>query len=159
MIAPVMALEEAGALITLASDTKSHDLFQSMRMAIAVARIRGAAYQITARTVLGWAITNGAAALGLGGVVGALAEGMKADVVVLDAREPGLRPIVDGFGIVVHSGVGANVETVLVDGRIVLDERRPTRFDAADVVNAAQAVASRLWRESGWAPVVEEPPA
>jgi 5-methylthioadenosine/S-adenosylhomocysteine deaminase len=91
--------------------------------------------------------------------VGALAEGMKADVVVLDAREPGLRPIVDGFGIVVHSGVGASVETVLVDGRIVLDERRPTRFDAADVLGAAQAVATRLWRESGWAPVGAAPPA
>lgn len=70
MVAPIAALEAAGARITLATDTKSHDLFQSVRMAIAVARIRGAGYELNARRALGWAITGGAAALGLAGELG-----------------------------------------------------------------------------------------
>lgn len=152
-IAPIRALEAAGALITLGTDTKSGDLFEGMRMAIAAARLRGAGYEVNARTALRWATVNGAAALGLAGEVGALAPGMKADLLLLDAWAPNLRPIVDGIGVIVHSGVGANVETVFVDGRVVLEGGRPTRFDGEEVVAAAQEVATRLWRKSGW-PIV-----
>lgn len=153
MMAPVRALEAAGALVTLATDTRSADLFETMRWAIAIARLRGAGYEVTARTVLAWATANGALALGLQDEVGALAPGMKADLVVLDARLPNLRPIVDGVGVIVHGGTGANVEMVVVDGRVVLEGGRPTRVDPDEVVAAAQAVASRLWRAQGW-PVV-----
>lgn len=154
MIAPIQALEDAGVTITLASDTKLHDLFEAMRGAIAVARIRGGGRAFNARAALRWATANGAAALGLAGEIGALAVGMKADVVLLDALAPNLRPIVDGFGILVHNGVGANVVTVVVDGRVVLEDGRPTRFDAAEVIAGAQTVADRLWRASGWRPVL-----
>jgi 5-methylthioadenosine/S-adenosylhomocysteine deaminase len=154
MVAPIKALEDAGALITLATDTESHDLFEAMRAAISVARVRGGTRKFNARTALRWATANGAAALGLASEVGALAPGMKADVVLLDALSPNLRPIVDGFGVL---GVGANVDTVIVDGRVVLEDGRPTRFDVREVVAAAQIVANRLWRESGWTPVLASP--
>ena len=153
-IAPIVPLERAGALITLGTDTKSGDLFEAMRTAIAVARVRGAGFDVKARTALRWATANGAAALGLGGEVGALQPGMKADLLLLDALAPNLRPIVDGVGVIVHSGVGANVDTVIVDGRVVLDGCRPTRFDGDEVIASAQAVANRLWRASGRTPVV-----
>ncbi|MGH7389718.1 MAG: amidohydrolase family protein [Candidatus Rokuibacteriota bacterium] len=155
-IAPVVALEQAGATITLATDTKSGDMFETMRAALAVARIRGAGYTLTARDALRWATANGAAALGLAGAVGSLAAGMKADVLLLDAGAPNLRPIIDGVGVVVHAGTGANVHTVLVDGRVVLEAGCPTRFDGDEVVAAAQAVASRLWRHHGWVPVIDD---
>jgi 5-methylthioadenosine/S-adenosylhomocysteine deaminase len=87
--------------------------------------------------------------------VGALALGMKADVILLDADAPNLRPIIDGVSLLVHAGVGANVRSVIVDGRILMDEGRPTRFDAREVILAAQDVATRLWAESGWSPVLE----
>ena len=99
-------------------------------------------------------MVNGATALGLAGEVGALASGMKADVVLLDADAPNLRPIIDGFSILVHAGVGANVRGVIVDGRVLMDDGRPTRFDADEVIAAAQDVATRLWAESGWSPVL-----
>lgn len=79
---------------------------------------------------------------------------MKADLLVLDALAPSLRPIVDGFGIVAHSAVGANVSSVVVDGRVVLEAGRSTRFDDREVIGAAQAVPDRLWRESGWTPAL-----
>jgi len=154
MMAPIKALQEAGALITLATDTKSHDLFEAMRTALAINRVQGGGRDINARAALRWATANGAAALGLAGVVGALAAGMKADVILLDADAPNLRPIIDGFSIIVHSGVGANVRSVIVDGRVLLDDGRPTRFDADEVIAAAQDVATRLWAESGWSPVL-----
>ncbi len=152
-IAPIIALRDAGASITLCTDTKSADMFESMRLAIAVARMKGAGYGIKAEEVLGWATRNGAAALGLEGEVGVIRPGAKADLVLLDPAAPSLRPIVDGAGIVVHSGSGNTVKTVIVDGRIVLEDGRPTLFDAEEVVRRAQAVADGLWRRAGHAPI------
>jgi 5-methylthioadenosine/S-adenosylhomocysteine deaminase len=130
-----------------------------MRAALAIDRVQGGDRAIDARAALRWATANGAAALGLGHDVGALAVGLKADVILLDADAPNLRPIVDGFSILVHSGVGANVRSAIVDGRVVMDDGRPTRFDADEVIAAAQDVATRLWAESGWAPLLARPGA
>jgi 5-methylthioadenosine/S-adenosylhomocysteine deaminase len=154
MMAPIRKLEDAGALITLATDTKSHDLFEAMRAALAINRVQGGGRRPDARAALRWATANGAAALGLAGEVGALAAGMKADVILLDADAPNLRPIVDGVSLLVHAGVGANVRDVIVDGRVLMRDGRPTRFEADEVVAAAQAVATRLWAESGWSPIL-----
>src|SRR5438876_365562 len=74
--------------------------------------------------------------------------------ILLDADAPNLRPIIDGFSILVHAGVGGNVRSVIVDGRVLMDDGRPTRFDADEVIAAAQDVATRLWAESGWSPVL-----
>jgi 5-methylthioadenosine/S-adenosylhomocysteine deaminase len=159
MMAPIKALEEAGARITLATDTKSHDLFETMRAALAINRVQGGGRAIDARAALRWATAGGAAALGLAGEVGALAPGMKADVILLDADAPNLRPIVDGVSLLVHAGVGANVRSVIVDGRVLMDDGRPTRFDADQVIAGAQDVATRLWAQSGWSPVLAKPGA
>lgn len=144
-IAPAYDLAHAGATLTLATDTKSGDMFEAMRMAIAVARIRGAGYDFKATTALQWATINGAKALGISSEIGSLEVGKKADIVLLNSAAPNLCPVVDGAGIVVHSGMGANVNTVLVDGRIVLEDGQPTQFDGTEVVAAAQQVATRLW--------------
>jgi 5-methylthioadenosine/S-adenosylhomocysteine deaminase len=45
----------------------------------------------------------------------------------------------------VHSGSASNVREVYVDGQLRVHEGRPTAFDAAEVLQAAQAVADRLW--------------
>ncbi|MDE1568168.1 amidohydrolase family protein [Aquabacter sp. P-9] len=153
-VAPILALQEAGAAISLATDTKSGDMFEAMRMALAGTRIRGAGFSVTSQDVLGWAITGGAAALGLSGVVGTLAPGWKADLVLLDLDAPNLAPLIDGPGLVVHSAQGGNVDAVVVDGRVVLEHGRPTLFDGAEVIAAATKVARRLWEKAGHRPAI-----
>ncbi len=143
--AAVLSLDDADRVIGDGAMAVANDHIS----AVAVARIRSAGYgDVNAATVLRWATTDGAAALGLGGVVGALAPGHKADMLLLEDA-PNLCLVIDGPGIVVHSGCGANVHTVVVDGRVVLEDRRPVLFDGAEVVAGAQAVADRLWRASG----------
>ena len=154
-IAPIVALEQAGAKITVATDTKIGDMFESMRLALAAARIRGAGFAIKSERVLGWATRNGAAALGLAGEVGVLAVGARADIVMLDGRAPNLCPVIDGPGLIVHSASGGNVDTVVIAGRVVLEDRRPTLFDGDEVVASAQVVARRLWKRAGHRPRVE----
>jgi 5-methylthioadenosine/S-adenosylhomocysteine deaminase len=151
--APILDLEAAGARITLCTDTKSGDLFESMRAAIASARIRGAAFEPKARDVLRWATMAGAEALGLGADIGAITPGRKADLIILDGRHPNLAPVIDGIGIVVHSGRGGDVHTVVVDGRILIEEGRPVAFDGDAIVAEAQAVAEQLWARHGTRPI------
>ena len=162
-VAPILDLEAAGARIALCTDTMSGDLFEAMRTAIAAARIHAGgdgsieATGLDARKALGWATRGGAAALGLDDRIGSIEAGKKADLVLLDPGAPNLAPVVDGYGIVVHSGSGHDVDTVIVDGRVRLRAGRPVGFDGDAIVAAAQAVADRQWRRHGTGPVGARP--
>ena len=151
--APILDLAAAGARITLCTDTKSGDMFEAMRGAIASARVRGAEYEPKAPDVLRWATTGGASVLRLGDRIGCIEPGRKADLILLERSDPNLAPVIDGVGIVVHSGRGGNVDTVIVDGRILIEGGRPAAFDGDAMVAAAQAVAERLWARHGVRPV------
>jgi len=144
-LAPIAALRQAGAHITLCTDTKSADMFETMRMALAAARIQAQGqFVFDADTMLSWSTTDAASALGLSDV-GRVRVGYRADLVLLDPDAANLRPIVDGTGIVVHSGSAANVLHVFVDGQQLVSAGRPTRLDASEVVQTAQVVADDLW--------------
>jgi 5-methylthioadenosine/S-adenosylhomocysteine deaminase len=148
-IAPIVELAGAGARITLCTDSKSGDMFETMRTAIRVARIRAEGrFDLDAATVFEWATVAGAEALGLGGRLGRLEPGWLADLVVLDPLAPNLRPVVDGVGILVHSGAGANVRHVVCDGTVVLAQGRPTLFRLESVIDDAQRVADALWQRA-----------
>jgi 5-methylthioadenosine/S-adenosylhomocysteine deaminase len=147
-IAPIKALEAAGATITICTDTKSGDMFEAMRTAVAVARIRGAGYETDGATALAWATHNGGRALGLGNELGVLAADKLADLLVLRPAA-NLCPLIEGAGQVVYSAVGMNVDTVIVDGRIILENSQPVLFDGDEVIRAAQQVSRDLWAQHG----------
>lgn len=157
-IAPILDLAAAGARITLCTDTKSGDMFEAMRAAIASARVRGAEYEPKALDVLRWATTGGASVLRLGDRIGCIEPGRKADLILLDRSHPNLSPMIDGVGIVVHSGRGSNLDTVIVDGRILIEGGRPVAFDGDGIVAEAQAVAERLWARHGTQAVTLQSP-
>jgi 5-methylthioadenosine/S-adenosylhomocysteine deaminase len=144
--APILDLQAAGARITLCTDTKSADMFEAMRMAIASARWRAEmTFVLNARTVFGWGTVDAARALSGHHATGTLSVGSPADLILLDPAAPNLRPVIDGFGIVVHSASAANVTDVMVAGDWLVRNRRPPRVDMDAVIKDAQAVAERLW--------------
>ena len=148
-IAPIMELKEAGARIALCTDTFSGDLIEAMRWAISMQRINRQGNVLDARTVLDWGTRQGAEAIGMGNQVGALEIGKKADIVLLDNRSPTLAPFVDGYGVLVHSASGRDVDTVIVDGRVVVSAGKLTLADGDAIVANAQKVASALWSRAG----------
>ncbi len=148
-IAPIMELKEAGARIALCTDTFSGDLIEAMRWAISMQRINRQGNVLDARTVLDWGTREGAACIGMADTIGALETGRKADLILIDSRSPSLAPMVDGFGVLVHSASGRDVDTAIVDGRVVLSGGRPTLFDGDAVVVEAQKVATALWSRAG----------
>ena len=148
-IAPILELQEAGARIALCTDTFSGDLIEAMRWAISMQRINRQGNVLDPKTVLGWGTREGAAALGMGDQVGSLEVGKKADIVLLDSRAPTMAPMIDGYGVLVHSASGHDVDTVIVDGRVVLASGRLTLADGDAIVANAQKAASALWQRAG----------
>lgn len=147
--APILALRDAGATITLCTDTKSADMFEAMRMAIAAARWRAdMKFVLDAKTVFGWGSVDAASAIKGHAGTGTLSVGSPADLILLDPNAPNLRPVIDGYGIVVHSGSASNVTDVMVAGEWLVKDRRPTRVDMDTVIQEAQIVAESLWRRA-----------
>lgn len=152
-IAPILELQEAGARIALCTDTFSGDLIEAMRWAISMQRINRQGNVLDPKTVLGWGTREGAAALGMADQVGSLEVGKKADIVLLDSRAPTLAPMIDGYGVLVHSASGHDVDTVIVDGRVVLAGGRLTLADGDAIVADAQKASSALWQRAGRQPI------
>jgi len=147
--APILPLQEAGARITLCTDTKSADMFEAMRMAIASARWRaGMSFDLDAAEVFGWATTAPAAVLKGHAATGRIEVGGPADLILLDPDAPNLRPVIDGYGIVAHSGSAANVTDVMVEGEWLIRDRKPTRVNMAEVITEAQRVSEKLWAQA-----------
>ena len=111
-------------------------------------------------TVLEMATLHGAAALGLEREVGSLEAGKRADLVLYDLDVPEWRPLLDPVNSLVYAATGASVRTVLVDGRVVLDDGAVTTIDETEVyrrveeLGRAQIARAGLTVRSRW-PVIE----
>ena len=84
-------------------------------------------------TVLEMATLHGAAALGLEKEIGSLEAGKRADLVLYDLDVPEWRPLLDPVNSLVYAATGASVRTVLIDGRVILDEGKVTTIDETEV--------------------------
>ena len=84
---------------------------------------------------------DGAGALGLDGLIGSLEVGKRADLVLLDLEQPHLTPVHDVPALLVHAAGRGDVSHVLVDGRIVVSERRSTLLDTRDLLDRCRGPA------------------
>jgi cytosine/adenosine deaminase-related metal-dependent hydrolase len=145
---PIQALAAAGCNIAMGTDNMAHDMLEAMRTGLFVERIsRQDGERPWPEDVLEWGTTNGAAALGLGAATGSLEVGKKADLVVVDARRPHLVPALRIVSAWIHNGQAGDVESVMVDGRWLMRDRRVLTIDEGDVVARAEEIARRVWRQ------------
>jgi cytosine/adenosine deaminase-related metal-dependent hydrolase len=79
--------------------------------------------------------------------LGTLEPGTRADLVLLDLDHPHLTPCPDVVSAVVFQAQGFEVDTVLVDGRVVVDDREVTTLDPAAEVRERATAAARAVRE------------
>ncbi len=89
---------------------------------------------------------NGATALGWADRLGLVAVGMLADLAILDFRQLHLTPCIDPLGSLIHNATAADVESVLVNGELVIDQGRATRVDDAAIRAEADRVCQALWK-------------
>lgn len=150
MMAPTIALREAGARLALGTDNMHADMIETMRWALAVARLQVG--RVTddwqPRHALEMATLAGARAMGLENDLGSLTVGKKADLVVLDFRRPHLTPLTNALGNLVHVAQGRDVEMVVVDGRVVVEDGHATLVDGERIRREAAEAARHLWERA-----------
>ncbi len=101
--------------------------------------------------VLEMATIHGARALGLEREIGSLEPGKRADLIVFDLDLPEWRPLLDPVNTLVYSASAASVRTVMVDGRVVLAERRVTTVDEGEVLARAERLSRPYLARAGLA--------
>ena len=95
------------------------------------------------------ATLNGAKALGIGDVTGSITVGKRADIILIRGNDINIAPVADVEASVVQSATPANVDTVLVDGRIVKRDGKLVAYDVDKIVRDAKASALRIRTAAG----------
>ena len=148
-VAPVARMLERGALVTVATDgtcsNNDLDMFEELRTAAFLQKSSTSdPLALPAYEALRLATVNGARAMGREGELGVLREGALADLIVIDLQKPHLQPIHDVVSNLVYCGKAADVETVVVDGRVVVEERRIPGLDLAELYRSVAAAVERI---------------
>jgi len=157
-VAPARALLRAGIPVGLGTDgmgsNDCQNLFEDMRLAALVSKITSSSYDewLTAGEVLRMATRGGLGAVGLAGELGSIEVGRLADLVLLDLGGVAFTPRHDVVRQVVYAERGAAVRTVLVGGKIVMEDGAFTTVDEPKLLEQIRATAERARAagEPGW---------
>jgi cytosine/adenosine deaminase-related metal-dependent hydrolase len=153
---PIAAqLSEAGVAVGLSVDTPAlsgnADMFAIMKAIQNIENGRALnEFKLTARRVLELATIEGARSMGLADSIGSLTPGKRADLIMVDTRALNLAVLTEPAHLLVEAAQPANVDTVLIDGRIVKRGGRLTTVDVADIIDDAGRAFTEVRRRSGW---------
>jgi cytosine/adenosine deaminase-related metal-dependent hydrolase len=147
-------LLEAGIKVSLSTDhiaSISCDPFSSMRILFALHSHRiGTRVPLTLKRLLQLATLDGAVDLGIADRTGSITPGKRADLVLLRATDLNMAPVSDPYEAVVSFGLPANVDTVMVDGRVLRRAGKFTAFDDAKIAAEAREAAVALRDKAKW---------
>ena len=153
-IAPVVRMLEHGIDVSLATDGgacgNTQDMLEALRFGAVLAKTQQRDPRaMNARDMLRLATMGGAKALGLAGSLGALEVGRYADLSLHDPWHVKTVPIHDPISSLVYGATQANVDTVLVNGDIVLQDGVSTKVNEDALMRDAQKRAVEVSRRSG----------
>ena len=146
-VMPIEKLLKAGVNIALGTDgaasNNNLDIVEEMKLAALLHKIHNLDPTLAdAKTVFKMATQNGAKALGVN--TGVIKEGALADVVIFDFNKPHLRPITNVISHIVYSANGNDVETTIVDGKIVMLDREVLIVDEEKALDKVQKIVDEL---------------
>jgi 5-methylthioadenosine/S-adenosylhomocysteine deaminase len=152
-VAPVTALRAAGVTVGLGSDgaasNNDYDILEAARLLSLLEKHRHSDARVMPLGVaLRLATSDGARAIGLGGVTGELREGLAADIVLLRRNAPHTLPVHDPAATLLYSARADDVDTVIVAGRVLMRRRRLLTIDRRRVLREGSRRAVRLTRRS-----------
>ncbi len=144
-IAPVIDMLKAGVRVALGTDgaASNNDMSILSEMSTAAKVHKAVSDDPTAmdsRTVLSMATRWGAETLGLGSVTGSLEDGKSADLIVIDLTKPHLIPLYNIYSHLAYSACASDVESVVINGRLVVKDRVLITYDEDKILEKA-----RIW--------------
>jgi cytosine/adenosine deaminase-related metal-dependent hydrolase len=151
-IAPLRRLRRAGIRLALGCDNTSagdsQNMFEAMKLICNISAAKGTADSgLRAADALLIATQGGANALRLDGVIGSLEVGKAADLTLLDLSDPAYLPLNDATRQIVYSESGRGVHTVIVDGEIVVENRKLMTINLADLLEEVSEIGQIYARD------------
>lgn len=147
-------LLESGVKTSISTDHTTNyncDPFQAMRILFALHQHRlGDKPNLTVKRLVQLATIDGAIDLGLEQQTGSLTPGKRADVILVRTTDINMAPIGDPYEALVQLAQPGNVDTVIVDGRVLRQKNRFTALDHGRAVREAQASATELRAKAKW---------
>ena len=153
-IAPVAELLERGVSVSLGADgaacNNRLDMFTEMRTAALLQKALHGPEVLPARRALRMATIDGAIAMGLDADIGSIEVGKKADLAVIRLGRIHTSPAAkDVVSSIVYSAEAYDVRSVVVDGQILMNERKLLTLDESEVINRAEVETARLLGRAG----------
>jgi 5-methylthioadenosine/S-adenosylhomocysteine deaminase len=142
--APVVDLLKAGIPVGLGTDgpagsNNDFDMFEEADLAAKLQKlVRGDPEALPAVTAFEMATMGGARVLGLEKEIGSLETGKRADLIAVDLNAPNAVPLYDVYSQLVYALKGSNVQDVIVNGRVVVRDKRCLTLDASAVIAKAR---------------------
>jgi 5-methylthioadenosine/S-adenosylhomocysteine deaminase len=159
---PAIELMEAGVTVALGSDAtapdRSGDMFRHMQQAMHYHKTFFKDPRVLpAGKALEMCTIDGAKALGMEKDIGSLETGKKADVILVDLARPHMYPLHMPVFRLVHFANGNDVATVIVDGRVLMENGRVKSVREAKVLETAQAEAELMLDRGKFRPLLKTP--
>lgn len=149
-IADIPDLLETGSSVSLGADgapcNNNLDMFNEMRLAALIQKPLHGPTSMNARTVFKMATIGGARAVGMDQEIGSIEAGKKADIAILNLNHFHTFPSydVDPISRIVYSATRADVETTIVNGKVVMENGLMKTVDKENVLKEADASIRRL---------------
>jgi 5-methylthioadenosine/S-adenosylhomocysteine deaminase len=153
-IAPVKEMLEHSVSVSLGADgaacNNRLDMFTEMRTAALLQKVVHGPEALPARTALRMATIDGARAMGLDSQIGSLEVGKRADVIVVNLDSLHLSPgPTDVISALVYAGEASDVETVIIDGKILMRDRELLTLSEREILQACKREAELLFSRAG----------
>ena len=148
-ICDVVKLRKNGINVGLGTDgigsTSTLDMFEEMKTAAYLQKVNTMEpTSIKAYDILKMATIEGARVLGLDNEIGTLEPGKKADMIFIRTDKLHLCPDNDVCTNIVYSANGADVDTAMIDGKIIMQNRKMINLDEKEVMKQVKKIAKRL---------------
>jgi 5-methylthioadenosine/S-adenosylhomocysteine deaminase len=145
-IPPVCEMLKEGVTVGLGTDgcasNNTLDMIKEMSTAAKLHKVSVLDPTVMdALTTVRMATINCAKAMGLDGITGSLEVGKKADIILLGLDKPHLTPLYNEYSHLVYAAGGADVDTVIINGRVVMEDRRLLTLDENEIMNEVRAIA------------------
>jgi 5-methylthioadenosine/S-adenosylhomocysteine deaminase len=148
-VAPVVELLKLEVNVALGTDgcasNNNLDMFQEMDTAAKLHKVHHLDPTVMpALTVLSLATRGGIRALNLQRHLGSLEPGKQADLIVINCDQPHLVPLYNPYSQIVYSACGSDVRTVLIAGKLVVQDRRLLTLDVEEAMSRVREFARQI---------------
>ena len=147
--APVTAYLRAGVALGLGTDgaasNNDMDMFEAMRMASLLHKLQtNDPRAVSAQTAIDMATIGGARAMGMEKQIGSLERGKRADIIIVSMSAARQTPMFDPISHLVYATRGDDVQTTIVNGKVLMRNRKTLTVDAAAIIKEARGWAEKV---------------